>query len=42
MAGVIEVSRTISAGQAIEEILLLADCTLPEEIAKQVWYVPLR
>jgi hypothetical protein len=42
MAGVIEVSPAIAAGEAIEDILLITEVASPEEIANQVWYVPLR
>ena len=37
MPGVFEVSRDLSIGHAIEEILLLAACSLEEEWEGQVW-----
>jgi hypothetical protein len=42
MPGVIEVSRSTPAGEAIEDILLLAECAAPEEVVDQVRYAPLR
>ena len=42
MPGVIEVSETVSIGQAIEDILLLAECSLDNEWEGQVHYLPLR
>src|SRR5438552_13659882 len=42
MPGVFEVSREVSVGVAIEEILLLADCSLAGEWDGQVRYIPLR
>jgi hypothetical protein len=42
MPGVIEVSRTVPLGQAIEDILLLAELSLPDEWADQILYLPLR
>lgn len=42
MTGVFEVSRDLPIGRAIEEILLLAQCSLEGEWQGQVRYLPLR
>ncbi len=42
MPGVFEVSRSLAIGQAIEEILLLAECSYEGEWQGQVIYLPLR
>src|SRR5438045_4092217 len=42
MQGVFEVSREVPVKTAIEEILLLAECSLPGEWEGQVRYLPLR
>ena len=42
MPGVFEVSRDLHIGRAIEEILLLAGCSLEREWEGQVRYLPLR
>ena len=42
MPGVFEVGRQVSVAQAIEEIMLLAACSLPGEWEGQVRYLPLR
>ncbi|MGH3089078.1 MAG: DUF5615 family PIN-like protein [Rubrobacteraceae bacterium] len=42
MPGVFEVSRGVPVGVAIEEILLIAECSLEGEWAGQVRYLPLR
>jgi hypothetical protein len=42
MAGVFEVSRNVPIGRAIEDILLLAECSLDGEWEGQVRYLPLR
>ena len=42
MPGVFEVSRKVSLAIAIEEILLLAECSTPGEWEGQVRYLPLR
>jgi Domain of unknown function (DUF5615) len=42
MPGVFEVSRAVPIGVAIEEILLLAECSLVGEWEGQVRYLPLR
>jgi hypothetical protein len=42
MPGVFEVGRHVPIGVAIEEIVLLAECSLDEEWEGQVRYLPLR
>ena len=42
MPGVFEVSRSVPVGVAIQEILLLAECSLEGEWEAQVRYLPLR
>ena len=42
MPGIFEVSRNLPIGHAIEEILLLAECSLEGEWEGQVRYLPLR
>lgn len=42
MPGVIEVGAKVAAGQAIEDILLIAECSLEGEWSGQVHYLPLR
>lgn len=42
MPGVFEVSRSVPVGVAIEDILLLAECSLDGEWEGQVRYLPLR
>ena len=42
MPGVFEVSRDVPIGEAIEDILLLAECSLEGEWEGQVRYLPLR
>lgn len=42
MPGLFEVSRRVSVGVAIEEILLIAECSLPGEWEGQVRFLPLR
>ena len=41
MSGVVEVGRRVSVGQAIEDVLLLAECSLEGEWEGQVLYLPL-
>jgi hypothetical protein len=41
MPGVFEVSRLVAVSQAIEDILLLAECSLEGEWEGQVRYLPL-
>lgn len=42
MPGVIEVSRLVPIGIAIEDLLLLANLSLEEELKDRVIYLPLR
>ena len=42
MPGVVEVSRAVLVGQAIEDLMLLAECSLAGEWEGQVLYLPLR
>ena len=42
MPGVFEVAQDIPIGQAIEEILLLAECSLEGEWEGQIRFLPLR
>jgi hypothetical protein len=42
MPGVIEIGETVPIGQATEDILLLAECSLDDEWEGQVRYLPLR
>src|SRR5215207_6897130 len=42
MPGVFEVSRTIPLAQAIDDIILIAECSLEGEWEGQVRYLPLR
>jgi hypothetical protein len=42
MPGVFEITRKVAIGTAIEEILLLAECSLDGEWEGQVRYLPLR
>ena len=42
MPGVFEVSRAVPIGRAIEDLLLLAECSLDDEWEGQVRYLPLR
>ena len=42
MPGVFEVSRSVSIRSAIEDILLLTECSAPGEWEGQVRYIPLR
>jgi hypothetical protein len=41
MPGVIEVSRRLSVGAAIEDLLLLVECSHPGEWEGQVLFLPL-
>ncbi len=41
MPGVFEVSRAVPIGRAIEDLLLLAECSLDGEWEGQVRYLPL-
>jgi predicted nuclease of predicted toxin-antitoxin system len=42
MPGLFEVSRRVSVGLAIEEVILIADCSLEGEWEGQVRFLPLR
>lgn len=42
MPGVFEVSRDVPLGRAIEDVLLIAECSLDGEWEGQVRYLPLR
>jgi hypothetical protein len=42
MPGVFEVSDSMPLGQAVEELLLLAECSLEGEWEGQIRYLPLR
>ena len=42
MPGVFEVSRHVPIGTAVEDILLLSECSVPGEWEGQVCYLPLR
>jgi hypothetical protein len=41
MPAIFEVPQTMSVGAAIEDILLLAECSLDDEWAGQIRYLPL-
>jgi hypothetical protein len=41
MPGVFEISRAVPIGVAIEDVLLLAECSLEGEWEGQVRYLPL-
>ena len=41
MPGIFEVSRNVPIGVAIEDILLLAECSLDEEWKDRILYLPL-
>ena len=42
MPGLFEVGREVSVGNAIDDILLIAECSLEGEWEGQVRYLPLR
>jgi hypothetical protein len=42
MPGIVEVSREVPIGKAIEDILLLAECSREGEWEDQIIYLPLR
>lgn len=41
MPGVFEVGRSVPVGKAIDDLLLIAECSLPGEWEGQVRYLPL-
>src|SRR5262245_37423312 len=42
MAGVVVVDDQMAIAQAIDELLIVAECSRDDELHGQVWYVPLR
>ena len=42
MPGVFEIGRQVSIGTAIEDLILLAECSVENEWEGQVRYLPLR
>lgn len=42
MAGIFEIPKTLSIGEAIEELLLIAECSFDNEWNGQVMFLPLR
>ncbi|MBI5474075.1 MAG: DUF5615 family PIN-like protein [Ignavibacteriae bacterium] len=42
MSGVVEVGSNVTVGNAIDDILLMADCALPEELENMIVHLPLR
>lgn len=40
-AGLIEVPQFLPIGQAINDLLILAQCSFPEELENQIQYLPL-
>ena len=42
MPGVVEVDQCLPVGTVIEDLILLAECSLPGEWEGQVRYLPLR
>jgi len=42
MLGVIEVSQDVAIGEAIEELVLIAECSLENEWHNQVIYLPIK
>ena len=42
MPGVFELSREVPLSIAIEDVLLISECSLPDEWEGQVRYLPLR
>ena len=41
MPGVFEVGRSVSVGRAVEDILLIAECSVDDEWEGQIRYLPL-
>ncbi len=42
MPGVIEINRTVPILTAIEDLILIAECSLPREWEGKILYLPLR
>ncbi len=42
MPGVIEINRSVPIATAIEELILIAECSLPNEMENMILYLPLR
>ncbi len=42
MPGVFEISKRLAVSVAIQELILIATCSEPEEWANQVWFLPLK
>ena len=42
MPGVIEVSQDVPIGEAIEELILIAECSLENKWHNQVIYLPIK
>jgi hypothetical protein len=42
MMGVFEIGQEIPIGEAIADLMLIATCSLDDEYANQVRYLPLR
>lgn len=42
MPGVIEVGAKVTVGQAIEDLLLIAECSFEKELEGRIVYLPLR
>lgn len=42
MPGVIEIGRNVPVGEAIEDIVLMVECSSSDEWASQICYLPLR
>jgi hypothetical protein len=42
MPGVIAVLQALSVGMAIDDLVLIVQCSLPDDWRDQVWYLPLR
>lgn len=42
MPGVFEISKRLAVNVAIQELILIATCSEPEEWANQVWFLPLK
>ncbi len=42
MPGVIEINRSVPIAMAIDELILIAECTLPNEMENMILYLPLQ